>query len=97
MGSNTILPRKRGKPATMGKPVLLRIKLKTGTFIHGARVDLEAPQIEGFLSLVGKELCNTTKYVAYDAIEYFTVVNQEACNVKSAFDRRYKVKVDSSL
>lgn len=97
VGDKTTKTRKRGKSAKMGKPVILRIKLKTGTFLHGARVDYEAPQIDGFLALVGKEINNTTKYIAYDAIEYFTVVNQEACNVKNAFDRRYKVKVDSSL
>lgn len=81
----------------MGKPVVLRIKLKSGTFLHGMRVDYEAPQIDGFVALVNKELPNSTKYIAYDAIEYFTVVNQEACNVKSAFERRVRVKVDDHL
>lgn len=97
MGSNTIFSRKRGKPANMGKPVLLRIRLKSGNFLQGVRVENEAPKIDGFLATVNKELPNSTKYIAYDAIEYFTVVNQEACNVKSAFERRYKVKVDESL
>ena len=81
----------------MGKPVLLRIKLKSGTFLHGMKIDYDAPRIDGFVSLVSNELPNSTKYIAYDAIEYFTVVNQEACNVKTAFERRVRVKVDDSL
>ena len=97
MGSNTSKPRKRGKPRNMGKPILLRLKLKSGTFLHGVKIDYDAPRVEGFLALVNKDLPNSTKYLSYDAIEYFTVVNQEACNVKSAFERRYKVKVDESL
>ena len=81
----------------MSKPVVLRIKLKSGTFLHGMKIDYEAPSIDGFVALVNNELPNSTKYVAYDAIEYFTVVNQEACNVKSAFERRVRVKVDDHL
>ena len=93
-GSTT---RKRGKASKMGKPVLVSLKLKNGQIRQGVRVENEAPKIDGFLATVNKELPNSTKYIAYDAIEYFTVVNQEACNVKSAFERRYKVKVDESL
>ncbi len=97
MGSNTDNTRKRGKPANMGKPVILRIRLKSGNYLQGVRVENEAPKIDGFLATVNKELPNSTKYINLNEIEYFTVVNQEACNVKSAFERRYKVKIDESL
>ena len=97
MGSNTIFSRKRGKPANMGKPVLLRIRLKSGNFLQGVRVENEAPKIDGFLATVNKELPNSTKYINLNEIEYFTIVNQEACNIKSAFERRHKVKIDESL
>lgn len=97
MGSNTDKTRKRGKPANMGKPVILRIRLKSGNYLQGVRVETEAPKIDGFLATVNKELNNSTKYINLSEIEYFTVINQEACNVKSAFERRVKVKVDESL
>ncbi len=97
MGSNTIFSRKRGTSGNMAKPVILKLKLKGGQLRQGVRVENEAPHIDGFLAVVNTELPNSTKYIALDAIEYFTVVNQEACNVKSAFERRYKVKIDESL
>ena len=97
VGSNTIFSRKRGTSDNMSKPVILKIKLKGGGIRQGVRIETEAPRIDGFLPVVNNELPNSTKYIALDAIEYFTVVNQEACNVRSAFDRRYKVKVDESL
>ena len=93
-GSTT---RKRGKSAKMGKPVLLRLKLKSGQIRQGVRVENEAPHIDGFLAVVNTEMSNSTKYIALDAIEYFTVDNKEACNVRHCFDRRFKVKVDESL
>lgn len=97
VGSNTIFSRERGKSENMSKPVILKLKLKGGQIRQGVRVENEAPHIDGFLAVVNTELPNSTKYISLDAIEYFTVVNQEACNIKSALDRRYKVKVDSSL
>lgn len=97
MGSNTYNTRKRGKPAKMSKPVILKIRLKSGNYMQGFRVQTDAPKIDGFLALVNNELPNSTKYVNLNEIEYFTVVNQEACNVVSAFERRHKVKVDTSL
>ena len=81
----------------MANPILLKIIRKKGETLHGAQIEYNAPRIDGFLPVVNNELPNSTKYIALDAIEYFTVVNQEACNVRSAFDRRYKVKVDESL
>lgn len=81
----------------MSKPVILRIRLKSGNYMQGFRVQIDAPKIDGFLALVNNELPNSTKYVNLNEIEYFTVVNQEACNVVSAFERRHKVKVDTSL
>ena len=93
-GSTT---RKRGKSVKMGKPVLVSLKLKNGQIRQGVRVENEAPHIDGFLAVVDTSRSNTTKYIALDAIEYFTVGNSEACNVKFSFDRRFKVKVDNSL
>ena len=81
----------------MGKPVILRIRLKSGNYLQGVRVETEAPKIDGFLATVNKELNNSTKYINLNEIEYFTVINQEACNLKSAFERRHKVKIDESL
>lgn len=95
--NNTLLPRKRGKPETMSKPVLLRLKLKNGQIRQGVRIENEAPHIDGFLPVVNTEMSNSTKYIALDAIEYFTVDNKEACSVRFSFDRRMKVKVDNSL
>ena len=97
MGNNTVYSGKRGTSGNMAKPVILKIKLKSGQLRQGVRIETEAPHIDGFLAVVNNELPNSTKYIALDAIEYFTVVNQEACNVRSSFDRRYKVKVDGSL
>lgn len=97
VGGTTIFSRKRGTSDKMNKPVILKLKLKNGGLRQGVRIETEAPRIDGFLPVVNTELPNSTRYIALDAIEYFTVVNQEACNVRSAFDRRYKVKVDESL
>ena len=97
MGSNTSKPRKRGKPRRMSNPVILKIRLKSGSDLQGVRVDVDAPRIDGFLATENKELRNSTMYLNLNEIEYFTVLAQEACNVKSSFDRRYRVKVDESL
>lgn len=97
MDSNTSKSRKRGKPLNMSNPVILKIRLKSGNYLQGVRVDVCAPHIDGFLATENKELRNSTKYINLREIEYFTVLNQEACNVKSSFESRYKVKVDESL
>lgn len=97
MDSNTVFSRKRGKSDKMKKPVLLRLKLKSGQMRQYVQIDPEAPHIDGFLAVVGTELSNSTKYIAFDSIEYFTVGNDDACNIKHSFERRVKVKVDDSL
>ena len=93
-GSTT---RKRGKSLNMGKPVITTLRLKSGQMRQGVRVDTCAPHIDGFLAVVDTVRSNSTKYIALDAIEYFTVENKEACNVRSSFERRFKVKVDDCL
>ena len=81
----------------MANPILLKIIRKKGEPLHAAEIDYHAPTIEGFLPVVNQNLANSTEYIAFDNIAGFTVLNAEACNVRSAFDRRLKVKVDDSL
>ena len=73
--------RKRGKPATMNKPILLRIVQKVGYPIDGARVQWQAPPIAGFLPIGSPDVKNATQYIALDNIASFTVLNEEACNI----------------
>ena len=77
--------------------VITTLKLKSGQIRQGVRVDVCAPHIDGFLAVVDNVRSNSTKYIALDAIEYFSVENKEACNVRSSFERRFKVKVDDCL
>ena len=93
-GSTT---RKRGKSLKMCKPVITTLRLKSGQMRQGVLVDPRAPHIDGFLATVDTVRSNSTKYIALDAIEFFTVGNEEAVNIRSSFDRRFKVKVDESL
>lgn len=93
-GSTT---RKRGKSGKMAKPVITTLRLKSGQMRQGVRVDTCAPHIDGFLAVVDTVRNNSTKYIALDAIEYFTVGNEDAVNLRFSFDRRMKVKLDNSL
>lgn len=77
--------RKRGKSATMNKPIILRIVQKTGYPIDGARVQWQAPPIDGFLAIESQDVRNATQYIALDNIASFTVLNEEACNLLGSF------------
>ncbi len=77
--------RKRGKSAIMDKPIILRIVQKTGYPIDGARVQWQAPQIDGFLAIESPDVRNATQYIALDNIASFTVLNEETCNLLVSF------------
>ena len=81
----------------MANPILLKIIRKKGETLHGAQIEYSAPRIDGFLAVVNPNLANSTEYIAFDNIASFTLLNRESCNVRIAFDRRLKVKVDESL
>ena len=70
---------------TMYKPIILKIIPKVGYPIEGARVQYEAPQIDGFLAIESQEIKNTTTYIAIDNIASFSVLNEEACNITAYF------------
>lgn len=69
----------------MDKPIILTINQKIGDPIDGARVQYEAPKIEGFLAIESQEIKNATMYIAIDNIASFTVLNEEAVNMRSGF------------
>lgn len=81
----------------MANPILLKIIRKKGETVHGAEIQYNAPQINGFLAIRNPNLAHSTEYIAFDNIASFTVLDAEACNVRSAFDYRLKVKVDDCL
>ena len=80
----------------MRQPVLLRLKLKNGQIRQGVQIDRQAPQIDGFLSVVSNEYNSATKYISLDSIEWFIVSNEEANSARFAFERRVKVKVEEN-
>lgn len=69
------------------KPIILKIIPKVGYPIEGARVQYEAPQIDGFLAIESQEIRNTTTYIAIDNIACFSVLDDEARNVADFFPR----------
>lgn len=69
----------------MSKPVLLRLDQKIGARYNAAKVQVEAPQIAGFLPIETPNNPNATTYIALDNIASFTVLNEEACNIVFAF------------
>lgn len=82
----------------MDKPILLDIILHTGVRIDGARVQWQAPTIDGFLAIESPDIKHATKYIALSNIASFTVLNEEICNITSSFPvPRVKTKVDTSL
>lgn len=90
--------RKRGKSATMEKPILLRIVQKVGFPIDGARINWQAPEIAGFLPIESQDVRHATQYIALDNIASFTVLNEEACNIIGSFPvPKIKTKRDDSL
>ena len=82
----------------MEKPILLKIVLKKGATIDGARLQLNAPKLPGFLAIESQEYKRATTYIALDNIASFTLIDDEACNIRFAFPaERVKVKIDDSL
>ena len=82
----------------MEKPILLKIILKKGESIDGARLQIEAPYIPGFLAIESQKIKYATTYIALDNIASFTLLNDEACNIRFSFpSERVKVKIDDSL
>lgn len=64
------------------KPIILRLTLKCGLPIDGARVQYEAPEIPGFLPIESQDYKNATQYIALDNIASFTALNEELCNIR---------------
>lgn len=82
----------------MEKPILLNIIQKTGLRIDGARVQWQAPTIDGFLAIESPDIKHATTYIALDNIASFSVLNEEICNILSSFPvPRVKTKEDTSL
>jgi len=84
----------------MSKPVLLRLELRSGKPIDGARVQYEAPEIPGFLAIESKEYSNATQYISLNEITSFTTLNEEVCNVTSCIPVatiKAKVRQDNSI
>lgn len=69
------------------KPIILKIIPKVGYPIDGARVQYGAPEIDGFIAIESQEIKNATTYVAIDNIATFTVLDDEAPNIKGAFPK----------
>jgi len=82
----------------MDKPILLRITQKTGEVIDGARLQWQAPKIDGFLAIESKEITHATTYIALDNIASFSVLDEEIINIMDSFPiLRVKAKTDGSL
>lgn len=69
----------------MDKPILLRIDLKTGKSIDGARVQWLAPKIDGFLAIESQEVRHATTYISLDNIASFSVLDEEIVNIMDSF------------
>ena len=77
------------------RPILLKIIQKTGYPIDGARIQWQAPQIDGFLAIESQEYKNATQYIALDNIASFTLLNEETGNIINTFPTpTVKVKRD---
>ena len=69
----------------MEKPILLKIALKKGDTILGARLQIEAPKIPGFLAIESQDYKRATTYIALDNIASFTLIDDEAPNIRQSF------------
>lgn len=72
----------------MSNPILLNIVQKTGYPITGARVQWQAPQIDGFLAIESPEVLHATQYISLDNIASFTVLDRESINIIDSFPVR---------
>ena len=69
----------------MEKPILLKIVLKKGAPIDGARLQLDFPKIPGFLAIESQEIKRATTYIALDNIASFSLIDDEAPNIRRCF------------
>lgn len=69
----------------MEKPILLKIVLKKGATIDGARLQLDVPKIPGFLAIESQTIKHATDYIALDNIASFSVIDYEAPNIRRCF------------
>lgn len=69
----------------MEKPILLKIILKKGSAIDGARLQLEVPKIPGFLAIESQDVKHATTYLALDNILSFSVIDYETPNIVRCF------------
>lgn len=67
------------------KPILLEIRLKSGALWDCVKINYEAPTIKGFLATESQDTKYTTKYIALDSIESFSVLDREVCNIVGSF------------
>jgi len=67
------------------KPILLKIVLKKGSAIDGARLQLDVPKIPGFLAIESQSIKHATDYIALDNIASFSVIDYEAPNIRGCF------------
>ena len=89
---------KKDKVSVMDKPELLRIVLKIGTSIDHAKIQINAPQIAGFLPIETPNHPHMTTYIALDNIAMLTVLNEDVCSILGAFPvPKVKIKRDPSL
>ena len=67
------------------KPILLELKLKDGSLWDCVIINHEVPTIKGFLAIESQDTKFTTKYIALDTIESFSVLDREICNIVGSF------------
>lgn len=80
------------------KPILLEIVQVKGEPIIGARVQIEAPNIPGFLAIESQDVKGATQYIALSNIASFTAINEEVCNVIGCIPTpKVKVKEDNCI
>lgn len=69
----------------MEKPIILNIELKKGSRIVGARIQIDAPKISGFLAIECQEVPHATTYIALDNITSFSLIDGEVKNIVRFF------------
>ena len=66
-------------------PILLSLVMTSGETLYKVRINCEVPTIEGFLATESQDIKHSTKYIALDSIESFTVLDEETHNITAAF------------
>lgn len=77
----------------MSNPVLLDIIQHTGEPISGARLNLNAPTIPGFIAIENPHIRHSTKYIRLGNIASFSILDQEIENVVGSFKDASKGRV----